>query len=253
MSDPDFYALLHVAPDAPEAVIKASYRAVMQKLRAHPDLGGDPARAAMLNEALQVLLDPGRRRRYDAARAAGAQVSAGAAGQAADEPAPSAGASRRDTEVVPVVSVSGVRQCCFCGHGNRAAAPAAAYAGEHARCVRCRAPLTPVAGVVAATREGELRRIARVAHQARAEVRSRHAQTQWQAAQIRDFSLRGMSLLVSRPEPEGACVQLRSAGIEAVAEVVNSRLLQDGRHCLGLACVTLLVDLSPGTFVSSLC
>jgi len=35
----DYYALLHVQADAPMPVIKASYRAMMQKLGHHPDKG----------------------------------------------------------------------------------------------------------------------------------------------------------------------------------------------------------------------
>ena len=37
----NYYRLLQVQPDAAPEVIKASYRTLMQKLRLHPDLGGD--------------------------------------------------------------------------------------------------------------------------------------------------------------------------------------------------------------------
>ena len=68
---PDYYALLHVDPGAPEAVIRASYRTLMQRLGAHPDLGGDHERAAALNAAWATLRDPARRAIYDARRSAG--------------------------------------------------------------------------------------------------------------------------------------------------------------------------------------
>ena len=61
----NYYQLLHVLPDAPSPVIKASYRAMMQKMRHHPDLGGDPARAQLLNEAVDTLCNPDRRAIYD--------------------------------------------------------------------------------------------------------------------------------------------------------------------------------------------
>jgi hypothetical protein len=35
----NYYRILHVQPDAPMEVIRASYRTLMQKLRFHPDLG----------------------------------------------------------------------------------------------------------------------------------------------------------------------------------------------------------------------
>jgi curved DNA-binding protein CbpA len=61
----NYYRVLHVQPDAPDLVIKASYRTLMQRLHMHPDLGGDHARAALINEAFRTLGDPVRRARYD--------------------------------------------------------------------------------------------------------------------------------------------------------------------------------------------
>ena len=61
----NYYRLLHVGRDAPTAVIQASYRTLMQRLRMHPDLGGDHERAALLNEAYETLSDPERRAAYD--------------------------------------------------------------------------------------------------------------------------------------------------------------------------------------------
>ena len=54
--EPDYYRVLQVQPDAHEAVIRASYRTLMQVLRLHPDLGGDAERAALLNRAMAVLV-----------------------------------------------------------------------------------------------------------------------------------------------------------------------------------------------------
>ena len=266
MSLPDYYALLHVAPDAPEAVIKASYRAVMQKLRAHPDLGGDPAQAALLNQALQVLLDADQRRRYDQTRAAQAQSAPEAPPEAQPsqtpdpQSAPAEAAEKSDgadvydgVGIVPVASTD-AEVCAFCGHPNRRPPTAmAAYGQQRTRCGRCHAPLTPVARVAAVTQDGELRRLLRVTHDAVAEIRTQQAPSEWHAAQLRDFSVTGVSVMLDQAYATGACLHLRSQGIEAVATVVNSRQQADGKFCLGLACETLIVDLSPGTFVSSTC
>jgi DnaJ-class molecular chaperone len=54
-----------VQPDAPTEVIKASYRTLMQRLKIHPDLGGDHAEAVLVNEAVATLTDPVRRAAYD--------------------------------------------------------------------------------------------------------------------------------------------------------------------------------------------
>ena len=61
----NYYRILHVQPDAPVEIIKSSYRTLMQKLKAHPDLGGDEWNAALINEACAVIIDPEKRAAYD--------------------------------------------------------------------------------------------------------------------------------------------------------------------------------------------
>jgi hypothetical protein len=61
----NYYRLLQVQPDAPVEVIRAAYRAMMVKLKYHPDLGGSTKEASDLNEAYAVLSDPKRRVAYD--------------------------------------------------------------------------------------------------------------------------------------------------------------------------------------------
>ena len=61
----NYYRILHVQPDAPVEIIKASYRTLMQKLQHHPDLGGDEWSCALINEAYAVVTDPIRRQAYD--------------------------------------------------------------------------------------------------------------------------------------------------------------------------------------------
>ena len=63
----NLYRILYVQPDAPIEIIRASYRTLMQKLKAHPDLGGDEWNAAIINKAFEVLSDERKRRTYDAA------------------------------------------------------------------------------------------------------------------------------------------------------------------------------------------
>ena len=61
----NYYRILHVQPDAPTAIIRASYRTLMQKLKQHPDLGGENWNASIINEAHNVLTDAEKRRAYD--------------------------------------------------------------------------------------------------------------------------------------------------------------------------------------------
>lgn len=62
----NYYRILHVQPDAPVELIKMSYRTIMQKLKKHPDLGGDEWDASVINEAYAVLSDKRLRAAYDA-------------------------------------------------------------------------------------------------------------------------------------------------------------------------------------------
>lgn len=62
----NYYRILYVQPDAPMEVVQAAYRTIMQKLKAHPDLGGDHWNASVINEAFETLIDADRRRAYDA-------------------------------------------------------------------------------------------------------------------------------------------------------------------------------------------
>ena len=61
----NFYRILHVQPDAPTEIIRMSYLTLMQRMKKHPDLGGDHAQAALINEAFATLVDPDRRAVYD--------------------------------------------------------------------------------------------------------------------------------------------------------------------------------------------
>ena len=61
----NYYQILHVQPEAPLEVIRSSYRTMMQKLKMHPDLGGDQTQASLINEAYAVLMNPSKRAEYD--------------------------------------------------------------------------------------------------------------------------------------------------------------------------------------------
>jgi len=61
----NYYRVLFVQPDAPMEIVQASYRTIMQKLKAHPDLGGDTWNASVVNEAYETLIEPDQRAAYD--------------------------------------------------------------------------------------------------------------------------------------------------------------------------------------------
>jgi len=118
----NLYLILHVQPDAPEEIIRSSYRTLMTKLRRHPDLGGDHHTATLINEAYAVLCDPAKRAAYDEAWRSVAANPVAASRTATDAPARS-----------PVPT------CQFCGatHGFVDRIHASAT------CTTCNTPLAP--------------------------------------------------------------------------------------------------------------
>ena len=70
----NYYQILHVQQDAPVEVIRSSYRTMIQRLKMHPDLGGDHDKAAIVNQAYTVLTNPKKRAEYDASLEVNAQA-----------------------------------------------------------------------------------------------------------------------------------------------------------------------------------
>ena len=104
----NFYRVLSVQPDAPLEVIRASYHAIMQRLKVHPDLGGDHEQAALVNEAYWTLSDPHRRAVYDRAIASPATQRRLRRAQTGPEETP------RPSQAAPTEPASG-SSCAFCG------------------------------------------------------------------------------------------------------------------------------------------
>ena len=127
----NFYRILHVQPEAPEEVIRASYRTLMQSLKMHPDLGGDHEQAALLNEAYAVLSDPENRARYDQKLA---PLMRRARSQSASE---KSSAVNESASVSPAqdTAAGAANQCPFCLE------PVRQRVHSDTRCRRCHSPL----------------------------------------------------------------------------------------------------------------
>lgn len=235
----NLYRILHVQPEAPLEVIRASYRTLMSTLRAHPDLGGDPQAAARINAAYAVLTDPDRRRAYDAALA---------------RPRPSAAAAPTATvRAKPVAAVPepasfdpaswlADRVCAYCRH------PLPTLVQRDSRCSSCDAPLFRLP----AADRGELfgrRRSPRNARPMPATLRlpSRPGD---HVARLRDLSLSGLCVHAGLPAPERTPMRVLTANFDAVAVVVGCRRVADGWLLHG-ELLTLQLLRQQGVFVSA--
>lgn len=222
----NLYRVLHVQPEAPHAVIQASYRTLMQRLRLHPDLGGDHAEAALVNAAWAVLGDPERRAAYDRQLQVQTEAARGHAPGSATSPLPG-------------------RPCPLCG------LPGPHHPRPDSRCTRCHAPLAalPVPGSQAHEllgRRGAVRRD-------RQHVAS--LQVGWPGQPVpvrwRDLSLTGLSLYTPRTLAPGQRVHLIDAALEAVAEVVDCRRAQGPWHLMHGRLVSAMLLQPTGVFVSA--
>jgi hypothetical protein len=198
----NLYRLLHVQPEAPAAVLKASYRALMSTLRGHPDLGGDPDQAAELNAAYAVLSDPRRRAQYD---------------QSLRRRLPWRGAAAAAATPGDPLRWRDERRCPFCGAATGTPTP------RQPRCAACDSPLTPAPRADLAERERiGRRRGERYVRPQDAVVRLSRTSVPL-PARVRDLSMGGLSLLLRAPLRAGQPFRVTAAGFDAVAQAVAVR------------------------------
>lgn len=284
----NYYQLLHVLPDAPAPVIKASYRAMMQKMRHHPDLGGDPSRAQLLNEAVDTLCNPARRAIYDEKLKASIDRWARDAEsptdstekpppQARDNDSGTGGSSdmpggrpsgyckntrrpdeskqpepeRKAASAVPQTSLPTRPHCLFC-HASFSTTPRTQhYYQPDDQCHQCRAPTAALEQLSASTNE-ELRRIYRHDHHA-----SVRLWTHWPAdahleARLQDLSLAGCAIESDMALDGNAMVLLDTEALRAICQVRYCKRMEGhATFNIGLAFKTLKIKARPGTMFSA--
>ena len=216
----NFYRILHVQPEAPLEVIKASYRSLMTKLKVHPDLGGDHASAVLINQAYSILSDPQKRRQYDEMLHTRKSQGRGNAIHEAPTNTGSTGTQRSGTyqpfrKNEQAYSTAAGHHCMFC---KTALSPAYKY------CSLCASPLS-LAKPVLNDRLGELfgRRAApRIAKTGTLVIYPSWPHAGY-AARLRDLSPSGISLVTEYGARAGQILKFDSSNLNGVAHVVSVR------------------------------
>jgi hypothetical protein len=229
----NYYRILQVQPGAPVEIVRASYRTLMQRLKAHPDLGGDHWNAAVINEAYAVLTDPVRRAQYE--REHQAQLRRERAG--GPDPSPFATAT-----------ATTATRCLFCGTAH----PAQPNLRANAQCACCGSPLQPAS----ARRLGPSgqRTIERIPRLHPLLLYTTWPQAQGLRAECRDLSLNGILFATACTLAPGSVVQLQGELLRAVAEVTHARTEDagSGSACLvGARFLSVLFARSRGVFLSA--
>lgn len=239
-----YYEILHVSREAPLEIIRGSYRTLMQRMKHHPDLGGDAATAALINEAYSVLSNPEKRAEYDARMDVMARVAEGFVddGPGSDAPRP----QPRDEPRVRVLDWS--RQCVFCETPH-------AYGRNIEIEIACKACESPLSAAELHRMESEGQRaIERVGKRMRVGYYTHWPQSRAYSGYVEDMSLNGLRLVARRDLVEGQCIKIVSDVVEAVAQVTHTLNERRGwsRRCVaGVSFVTLRFGRSAGGFVSS--
>ena len=245
----NYYRLLHVQPDAPLEVIKASYRTLMRTLKNHPDLGGHVWNAALINEAYAVLSNPARREQYDRERhqleTRGGPITHSPSsvdpttpvGRPADpEPAESA------TPAGP--KSTGLRVCAFCEAHNGQGHP-----GGDEYCHRCGAPLRLVHLTMTDSRR---RATERIDHNTDMSYRADPSSRLQSPGRVVDLSPTGLQFLSRQRLSVGCVIKIDTPTLSAVATVTRSTAhTTTGVFSIGVRFLTLALRRPRGTFVST--
>jgi hypothetical protein len=227
---PDYYRILHVQPDAPTAVIHASFRSLSQRLQASTLSGGSDA--ALLEEAYAVLGDTRRRAAYDQLRSSDPTANARPSG------------SRTAFDQTDVL---GTNACLFCGtpHGLQRVIER----GDD--CGRCDSPLFP-AERHRFEYSGQ-RMLSRMPKQ-----RGIHLYVTWPqpepfAAQMRDISLNGMQFVAVMQLHPNQIVKIDCQELGALGRVAHTAPDPDNivGWSTGVEFLTLRFRKSRGSFVSA--
>lgn len=237
----NYYRILHVQPDAPCEIIKASYRTLMQKLKQHPDLGGDSWNASILNEAYAILTDAKKRAAYDRKilhkfKATRPQPGQQEPDRGEQKPAKSSNTRhyRKDKSACP-----------FCGTPK----PASYRYSSAEDCNRCQSPLSPVTRLRLA---GKSRRILkRTLHHASISYFTSPDNMSVKSGVTRDLSPHGMQFSTNSLLDENQVIKIVSEVLSAVARVTYCRQ-QKGRqeYTIGVEFLTLHFHARTGTFIS---
>jgi curved DNA-binding protein CbpA len=237
----NYYRMLHVQPDAPCEIIKASYRTLMQKLKQHPDLGGDNWNASILNEAYTTLSNPKKRAAYDQQflyklRTTRIQPENQKQGREKQKQHKSANTRhyRKDGSACP-----------FCGTPK----PVRFRYSNSGNCNHCYSPLQSVVRLRLA---GKSRRaLQRTSQHALIRYFTAPGETTGKPGTTRDLSPHGMQFSGSRRLADNQVIKITSDVLSAVARVTYCHQQHSRReYAIGVEFLTLHFHERTGTFIS---
>ena len=225
---PNYYQVLHVQPDVPLEIIRASYRTMMQKMRKHPDLGGNDGDAAAINEAYATLNNPMNRAAYDKARLT-----------------PQHSTKALDPIRLPTCQpTTATHRCPFCSSEHEYTEITKA----NTFCETCHSPL--LLATQAQLEDSCRRSITRFSNDQPLVFCTHWPQTEACIGRTNDISLNGMKLSSNLKLAKGQIIKIDSPVLKAVARVTNCRR-QDIGWGVGVQFISLHFEQSRGSFIEA--
>ncbi|HHZ88759.1 MAG TPA: J domain-containing protein [Chromatiales bacterium] len=242
----NYYRVLYLQHDAPAELVKASYRCLMQKLKLHPDLGGDEWNASIINEAYAILSNAEKRKTYDLTL---------------DQPTSAKPTRRHDTAAKPShhrnhwrkpggsssTQRGGPAYCPFC----RASAPGHSLSrSKNEQCRVCDSPLAPA---TKAKGSGKSKRATRrTSIQGDIQFFTRWPQDIATSGQVRNLSPMGMQFATLKSLAENSVIKIEAKGLSAVGRIASCKRADDHHgYLIGVEFLTLSFNDTRGTFVSA--
>lgn len=240
----NYYRILHVQPDAPVEIIKASYRTMMQKLAQHPDLGGDHWNSTLINEAKAVLTDSAKRVEYDRELMEFHTLSElSGRRQGRQDGDKSSGWVSPSKPYSPIIK----SYCLFCKSPHRGNS----HILPDTTCNQCKSPLYPVEKMK--TDESSQRAVSRIERHQGISFLTYWPHQKKLKGQIQDLSPNGMRFFTDQTISKDLIIKIDSKVLQAIARVANCRKQGSDPQIgygIGVEFVTLQFQRSHGTFTS---
>jgi len=239
----NYYQILHVQQDAPVEVIRSSYRTIMQRLKMHPDLGGDHEEAAVVNQAYAVLTHAEKRAKYDEALLASENdesIDTSRKRKTQSNPSAPKKPAYYNREIEPS------EYCSFC----RAKHSLGNNIEPHSECKQCGSTLYPA--IKHTFQKDDKRMIERIDKQWPVTFFTEWPDAVAYTGQTQDVSLNGLQMLTAVSLQEGQLLKMKSQTLDAVVRVMNYREdYEQGVKLwrVGMEFITLRFYKSHGTFV----
>jgi hypothetical protein len=264
-NQPNYYELLHLQPDAPAPVIKASYRAMMQKMRFHPDLGGDELLAQQLNKAVATLSKTDSRQEYDHWLAANSRKNTASGQKPAHERSPSeakreksAGSSDSANDPAGYEASHGVdlgdrsqlprrKQCPFCHAAYSSKGIGVAGYREYNRCAQCKGAITLTENISMGAAD-DIRKIYRHTHHSQVWLHTGWPVKTAITAAMTDLSIAGCAIHCATALTLQSVIMLDTQMLNSICQVRYQKQFGPTElYSIGLEFITLDIVAGPGS------